>query len=200
MLDAIVRLLHPFLPFVTEEVAAQYGAAPLLEQSYAVAGDDALSPGDEEAVGSVQAAIGALRAHRADSKVAPAQVLTVRFVADDEAVARLYKAYAAAFRSLARTEVVFADERAQAENVLLVPGGLFELATPEADREDELARLRAQLQKVEAEVRRCEAKLANEAFVAKAPASVVAGERAKLAAYRADRDELARRSAQLEQS
>ena len=34
MLDQIVRLLHPFLPYVTEEVAAQYGAAPLLEQAH----------------------------------------------------------------------------------------------------------------------------------------------------------------------
>jgi valyl-tRNA synthetase len=199
LLDAIVRLLHPFLPYVTEEIAAQYGAAPLLERSYAVAGEDALSAEDEEAVGTVQVAVGALRAYRADSKVAPAQVLTARFAADDEAVAHLYQAYAAAFRSLARIEVVFGDSRTQAENVVLVPGGLFELAAQEVDREDELVRLRAQLAKVEAEVLRCEAKLTNESFVAKAPADVVAGERAKLAAYRADRDELARRSAQLEQ-
>jgi valyl-tRNA synthetase len=200
LLDAIVRLLHPFLPYVTEEIAAQYDAAPLLERSYAVAGDDTLSPGDEEALGMVQAAIGALRAYRADSKVAPAHVLTARFVADNEAAARLYEAYAVAFRSLARTEVVFAGARPEAENVVLVSGGLFELGTQEVDRDDELARLQAQLAKVEAEVLRCAAKLANEAFVAKAPASVVAGERAKLAGYQADRDELARRSAQLEQS
>ena len=199
LLDAIVRLVHPFLPYVTEEIAAQYGAAPLLERSYAVAGDDALSIGDEEAVGTVQAAVGALRVYRADAKVAPAHVLRAQFVAEDEAMARLYQTYAAAFRSLARTDVVVAEGRGEAENVVLVPGGVFELSVEKADRDDELAHLRTQVAKIEAEVRRCEAKLANKAFVAKAPASVVEGERAKLAAYRADRDELARRSAQLEQ-
>ena len=94
--------------------------------------------------------------------------------------------------------MVLGEGRAQAENVVLVPGGPSSWER-EKSSDDELSRLKAQLQKVEAEVRRCEAKLANEAFVAKAPASVVEGERAKLAAYRADRDELARRSAQLEQ-
>ena len=51
MLDQIVRLLHPFLPYVTEEVAAQYGAAPLLAQAHPRREDFATAEADEAAVG-----------------------------------------------------------------------------------------------------------------------------------------------------
>ena len=75
----------------------------------------------------------------------------------------------------------------------------FEVEAPGVDRAEEQKRLQAQLARLDAEVGRAEAKLANESFVGKAPAAVVEKEREKLAAYRADRDELAARLAQLQQ-
>lgn len=80
--------------------------------------------------------------------------------------------------------------------VVLVPGGHFEVAST-VDAAEELARLEQQLGKIEVEVGRCEAKLANEKFVGRAPEAVVAKEREKLAAYVLDRDELSARIAQL---
>ena len=76
---------------------------------------------------------------------------------------------------------------------MLAPGGRFAVAAPSIDRGAEAARLRAQIDKLDAEVRRSEAKLANDGFVARAPQAVIDKERAKLAAYLADRDELAAR-------
>jgi len=73
---------------------------------------------------------------------------------------------------------------------VLVPGGRFELSSRAADRFEEAARLRAQLAKLDAEVTRIEAKLGNAAFVERAPAAIVDKERAKLAGFVADRDEL----------
>jgi len=67
------------------------------------------------------------------------------------------------------------------------------VAAPRIDRGAEAARLRAQIDKLDAEVRRSEAKLANEGFVARAPQAVIDKERAKLAASLAERDELAAR-------
>jgi valyl-tRNA synthetase len=81
-------------------------------------------------------------------------------------------------------------------NIVLVPGGRIELQAA-ADRDEEIARLQAQLAKVEAEVARGERKLGNENFVSRAAPDVVARERAKLAGFTADRDELAARLAQL---
>jgi valyl-tRNA synthetase len=227
VLEQIVNLLHPFMPFVTEEIAAQYGAAPLLAQSYPARDEAAVSAADEEAVARVQGAVNALRAYRAEAKVAPAKVLTATFVADaagsgnNAGSAELFGAYSEVFRTLARTEVTSAaplvvssggEEAAGAEpgeaaagasviggaeaNIVLVPGGRFELQAA-VNRDEEIARLQAQLAKVEAEVERGEKKLSNENFVSRAAPDVVARERAKLADYTADRDELAARLAQL---
>jgi valyl-tRNA synthetase len=199
MLDQIVRLLHPFLPFVTEEIAGQYGADPLLDRRHPERDEAQLSPADEAAIGDLQAAVDALRRFRADTGVPPGKVLEAAFVADDGAgpggVAR-YAPYAAAIRALAKTEVGFDGPGEAGATVVLVPGGRLEVAAV-VDRAEELARLEQQLKKAEAEVRRGEAKLANEGFVSRAPEAVVAKEREKLAAYVADRDELAARLARL---
>jgi valyl-tRNA synthetase len=196
MLEQIVAMLHPFMPFVTEEIAAQYGATPLLEQPYPVVDETALSPADEQAVANVQAAVNALRGYRAEMKVAAAKVLAATFIADDADANELYRAYAQTLRTLARTEVAFAAANQQEATIVLVPGGRFEVSSA-VDRDEEIARLQTQLAKVEAEVKRSEQKLANEKFVARAAAAVVAQERAKLATFVADRDELAQRLALL---
>jgi len=200
VLDGILRLLHPFLPFVTEQVAAQYGAAPLLGRPFPRLEEVRLSEADEEAVGRLQTAVNALRGYRADVKLAPATVMRARFVAEGDRAARLYRRYAGVFRSLARTEVSFEGAPTTGENnVVLVPGGAFEIEAPGVDRGEELKRLQAQLAKLDAEVARAEDKLANQSFVGKAPAAVVEKEREKLAAYRSDRDELVARLTQLQQ-
>jgi valyl-tRNA synthetase len=210
VLDGVVRLLHPFLPFVTEEIASHYGAAPLLAGRFAVASDGDRRPADEADLDRLRAAVQAVRAYRADHRIAPGEVLGAAFVADagdpeGEGTAALYAALAFAFRALAKVELGPAagapaaataapTAAAGAETaVVLVPGGRFEVAAPSVDRAEELRRLRAQLERLEAEVRRSEAKLANAGFVERAPRAVIDKERAKLAAYRADRDELAAR-------
>jgi valyl-tRNA synthetase len=214
LLDAVVRLLHPLLPFVTEEVARQYGGAPLLGRRFPAADEARLSEDDERAVAQVQAAVNALRAYRADAKLAPSRVIRARFVPDDHRAAALYQAYRPVFRSLARAAVVVAPASGAtgavatdgvsatgavatdgvsatgAANVVLTPGGSFEVEASGVDLDEEIERLGAHLAKLNAEVERAERKLANQRFVDKAPAAVVEKEREKLAAYRADRDEL----------
>jgi len=190
LLSQIVRLLHPFLPFVTEEVAAQYGEAPLLERQHPLHDGALLSPADEAAVGELQAVVEALRRFRAEAEVPPGKVLEAVFVGEGGGAAGRYAPYAAAFRALARTEVRFEGDSDADATVVLVPGGRLEVATV-VDKAEELARLEQQLARTEAEISRGEAKLANEGFTARAPEAVVAKERAKLAGYVADRDELA---------
>jgi len=197
VLDGVVRLAHPFLPFVTEEIAAHYGAAPLLERAYAVAGPDDLRPADEAALTQVQSAIQALRVYRAEQHLTPATILSAAFVADDgpdgAAAGPLYLSFTTAFRTLSRVEIAARPAGHDGETAVLVPGGRFEVATPTVDRGEEVSRLRAQVDKLDGEVRRSQDKLANSGFVEHAPQAVIAKERAKLAARIAERDELAAR-------
>jgi valyl-tRNA synthetase len=196
MLEQIVRLLHPFMPFVTEEIAAQYGAAPLLEQDHPRHDEAQLAPDAEKAIGELQAAVDALRRFRAEAEIPPGKVLDAVFVDDGAGAVSRYAPYAGAFRALARTAVVFEGDPAEDATVVVVPGGRLEVAAA-VDKAEEIARLEQQLAKSEAEVQRGEAKLGNEKFVSKAPEAVVAKEREKLAGHIAERDGLAVRLAQL---
>jgi len=196
LLAQIMRLLHPFLPFVTEEVAAQYGEAPLLEREHPLHDEALLAPADEAVVAELQAVVEALRRFRAEAEVPPGKVLAAVFVAEGGGAAGRYAPYAAAFRALARTEVRFEGEPDAEATVVLVPGGRLEVAAV-VDKAEERARLAQQLVRIEAEISRGEAKLANEGFTRRAPEAVVAKERVKLADHVADRDELAARLAHL---
>ena len=195
MLDAVVRLLHPFLPFVTEEIAEQYEGAPLLRCEAPGTEVPGGAAADEAAVGAVQTAINMLRAYRAERAVPPGQVLRASLAADDEAAAALYARYGAVIRTLAKTELAAADESGGV--ALMVPGGTLLVASAAVDVAAEVARLEGLLAKLEGEVGRSRAKLANEQFVGRAPAAVVQKERDKLAAYEADRDEVAVRLREL---
>ncbi len=196
MLDQVVRLLHPFMPFVTEEIAEQYGATPLLKQDHPRRDEAQLATDDENAIGELQAAVDALRRFRAEAEIPPGKVLDAVFVGDGAGAAVRYGPYAGAFRALARTAVAFAGDPEAGATVVLVPGGRLEVAAA-VDRAEEIARLEQQLAKAQAEVQRGEAKLGNENFVGRAPEAVVAKEREKLTAHVAERDGLAERLAQL---
>jgi valyl-tRNA synthetase len=109
-------------------------------------------------------------------------VLPARFVADG------YDGTTAQVARLARLDLSAADGAAAAE--VPVPGGAVQLlASDDFDPGAVAARIAERRDKLEQEIGRLEAKLANERFVDRAPADVVQGERDKLAGYR---DELAR--------
>jgi valyl-tRNA synthetase len=195
LLDAIVKLVHPFMPFITEEVASLYGAAPLINAAAPRVVAPAKAPADERAIGDLQGAVNALRAYRAERAVAPGQMLRAVVAADDETHRVLYAEYAPVVRTLARTEL--RTDGDHAGDVIIVPGATLYVATSAADRAAERERLAALLVKLEAEVARAQAKLANESFVTRAPRAIVDKEREKLRAYVADRDEVAARLAAL---
>jgi valyl-tRNA synthetase len=192
LLGQIVRLLHPFLPFVTEEIAAQYGGTPLIDQAHPRYEAALLAPDDEATVGAVQAAVNALRQFRAETRVPAGQVLSAVFVGDGAAAVARYAPYIPALRALVRTEVGLDGAPQEGSTVVLVPGGRLEVAAT-VDKAEEIARLEQQHGKADAEVERGRAKLANEGFVSRAPEAVVRKERDNLAARTAERDELAAR-------
>jgi valyl-tRNA synthetase len=178
-LEQVLALAHPFMPFVTERVYSYLpspSAEALVIHPFPEADEGLI---DEEAECEIGAAIEltrALRRWRDLAGVPAKQVLGARADGDrpHELVSRL-----------ARVE--FSDDGGEA---IATVGGVELLATEGIDPDAVRARIDERREKLRGEVKRGEGKLANEGFVAKAPADVVDEERQKLEAYRAELEEL----------
>ena len=196
VLEVALRLAHPFMPFITEEIwqriKAQAGCPQggergetIMLQAWPVANEsriDAAAEGDIEWVKQLMLGLRQIRgemkismAKRIDIIVANANAEDLRRLADNEPL----------LNKLAKLEsvrVLAAGEEAPMSATALV--GEMEVLVPMAgliDKDAELARLDKEIARLDGEVKRVGGKLANQGFVAKAPAEVLDKERAKLA-------------------
>ena len=192
VLDGILKLLHPFMPFITEEI---YAALPHTEGSIMVAEYPhecaALSyPTEEEDLERIVKAIVAIRARRAEMNIAPSKRAKL-FV-----VTKYHDTFLGASKILEKlasaSEVILTDAYEADDAIVIVTdaGRFFIPMSDVIDFEKERARLTAELTRTEGEIDRLEKKLSNEGFVAKAPAAVIDGERAKLAKYKEAKESL----------
>ena len=178
VLDRTLRLLHPIMPHVTEEIWSFMPGEPGL---LAVAAWPRADPGmiDDEAeacVGRAIEAITAVRRYRDEAGVKPSAVLPARLAAEG------YEGMEQQIARMARLDLAGGGD-AVAE--IAVPGGVVGILPSEDFDPGALQRRAAAARaRIEAEIERLEAKLANERFVERAPPEVVAGERAKLEEYR----------------
>jgi len=185
VLDGILRLLHPYMPFITEEI---YLSIPHTEESIMIAPyptwSEALSfPKEEEDFSRVINMIRAIRARRAEMNVAPSKKAKVTLVTKYKDAFASAGAFFSRLASASETELC--DEYFD-ENAVSVVTDSATAYIPLADIIDfeaEKARLTRELEKATGEIERIAKKLSNEGFVAKAPAAVVDAERAKLAKY-----------------
>lgn len=191
VLEVILRLAHPFMPFITEEIwqrikgQAGVQGETLMLQPWPVANEsriDAAAEGDIEWVKQLMLGVRQIRgemkismAKRIDIIVANASAEDLRRLADFEPLlSKLAK--------LESVRVLAAGEEAPMSATTLV--GEMEVLVPMAgliDKDAELARLDKEIGRLEGEVQRVGGKLSNQGFVAKAPAEVLDKERAKLA-------------------
>jgi valyl-tRNA synthetase len=188
VLEATLRLTHPFMPFITEEIwqtiapLAGVKGESIMRQPYPVA-DDSLV--DEVAVADmewVMQFITGVRSIRSQMNIAPKKQLPVLLKdAQTEDRRRLEnnRNFLARLANLATIELL--DSEAPASATALV--GKMEILIPLEgliDKEAEIARLNKEMGKLEKVIKQSSGKLANENYVAKAPADVVAKERQKL--------------------
>ncbi len=191
VLTETLKLLHPFMPFITEEI---YQSLPHDSESIMISAypDPASMPTfakDSEDMARVIDAISAIRARRAEMNVAPSRKAKV-YIATKHA--ECFSAAAGFFARLASaSEVIVADafdaETVSGDNAVQIITDSAAIFLPMADIidfEKEKARLAAEQKKLEDEIARIEKKLSNQGFVSKAPAAVVEGEKAKMAKYR----------------
>jgi len=183
VLEQTLALLHPLMPFVTEEIWALLPGdrSTLLAASpYPLAADEWRAPGAEAVIDRLIEAVTELRRYRDELGVAPGALLRGRLAADG------YEETAEQLARLGRIELVGGDEAALGS--LAVPGGSIDmLASGAFDPAEIEAKKAARAKELDAEIARLEGKLSNEQFVAKAPTEVVEAEREKLARYSAER-------------
>ncbi len=213
VLEALLRLLHPLIPFVTEELWRQ--VAPRLGltgdtislQRYPQAQDmGAPDPRAEADIEWLKAAISALRRIRSELGVSPMRHVRLLLQDGDAADRTRAQRFDAQLKFLSRLESIDwldAGADAPASAAAIVGGGakpalrLFVPLEGLVDLDAERARLDKELKRVEAELAKSANKLASETFVANAPAAVVEQERQRLADWTAQRDALAAQRARL---
>jgi valyl-tRNA synthetase len=194
-LDEILKLLHPFMPFITEELWA-VTAGPggkrarllALAEWPSLAGlDDARAEGE---IGWLIDLVTAIRSVRAEMNIVPAtQIPLVLAGASAETMARAGR-WAEFAKRLARlSDISFAAKAPAGSVQLLVRGEVAALPLKGViDLDAERARLQKEMAKAEADIQRVDAKLANAEFIERAPEEVVDGEREKRAEAESRRD------------
>ncbi|MBH8603634.1 MULTISPECIES: valine--tRNA ligase [unclassified Thermoactinomyces] len=203
VLDQALRLLHPMMPFITEEI---WQHLPVKGESITVAdwpkADDSYA--NAEAVKEMQVLIEAIRAVRnirAEMEVAPKHQVEL-LVRPDADVMPAFERNEAAIKRLCGVSHLTVDPalpRPEKTMTAVITGA--ELFLPLAGLVDvgqTIERLNAELKKLNAEVERVEKKLANPGFVNKAPAHVVEGERKKGEEYREKREKVLARLRELQ--
>ncbi|TAL63816.1 MAG: valine--tRNA ligase, partial [Burkholderiaceae bacterium] len=210
-LEAILRLAHPLIPFITEELWQKVApVAGIGGNSVSIAPYPVSQPGkiDEAAIAHVarlKSLVDACRNLRGEMKVSPATRLPLYVMAPSAGETAFVEQAAPLLRALAKLgEVrVFGDEAAWAAAAQAAPVAVVGEARiclhMEIDAAAEKARLGKEVARLEGEIARTRGKLGNEAFVAKAPAAVIDQERRRLADFTATltkvSDQLARLAA-----
>jgi valyl-tRNA synthetase len=200
-LEALLRLLHPLMPFITEEiwqrVAPRAGVAgdSIMRQPFPAVPAGAIDPGIESEMRWLMDFVLGVRRIRGELDIAPSVPLPVRLQSASPVDLERYARNQAVIRRLAgigsATPLAAGETPPQAAAALL---GELRILVPMAgliDVEAELSRLGKRRGKVEQEVARATAKLGNENFVRNAPAEVVSQERERLEGFKRELAQLA---------
>ncbi|UCF41646.1 MAG: class I tRNA ligase family protein, partial [Gemmatimonadota bacterium] len=192
-----LQLLHPVMPFITEELWGHLPAehSPLLAGARWPEADPTYDDEEAEtAFGLVQGLVGAVRTIRAEYRVPPAATLTAMAAPAGAAAARAFAAERETILRLAKLEALetAGDAEGIGGHAVLADGTAVFVPLGEAiDVERECTRLRDEHDRIEGLLAGVHRKLANENFVTRAPAEVVERERDKERSWREQQDTLA---------
>ena len=185
VLTAILKLLHPFIPFITEEIYSKYApkGSVLMVSEWPAYNKKTVFRKEEKSFEALRETIVAVRNMRAEMNVPVGKKVKAYLIPADEKFMRQAAVYLEKLAGVG--EVVFvADKSEIAEKTVAVVTAAAEVLVPlgdMVDTEKEKDRLSKEIAKAEAEVNRLKQLLSNKAFVSKAPQKLVDGEREKLA-------------------
>ncbi|WP_373738635.1 valine--tRNA ligase [Jeotgalibaca porci] len=190
VLDNILRLLHPIMPFVTEEIwqNAPHEGESIVVAEYPIVDEAFMNHEAETAMDKLIGLIRGVRNIRNEMNTPLSKKVPMQINVNDDATENIFtanKAYIVRFCNPETLEIGQNIETTEEAVTAIISGG--EVRMPLAGLiklEDEIVRLEGEAAKLEKEVDRVVKKLGNERFVSKAPDAVVEGERAKEKDYR----------------
>ena len=204
VLTAALKLLHPFMPFITEEIYCTLlpEEESIMIASWPEAKEEWYFPEAEMTVDSLKEVVRSIRNTRTEMHVPQSKRTTIYILPKNEKFLSLFLESSASFTNLAlaREIIVQKDKDGIGEDaVSLVTGNATVYLPLEdlVDREKELLRLNKEKERLEQEIKRCSGMLKNPNFVNKAPAAKVEAEKEKLQKYQEMKEKVMMSLAQL---
>jgi valyl-tRNA synthetase len=212
VLETVLRLLHPITPFITaelwERVALVAGrktvdaAHGIVVATYPKAQLERVDPAADAWMQKLKAIVGSTRNLRSEMNLSPGERVPLLAIGDGDFV----RAATPFLKSLARlSEVTLIDAdaafgQASTDAPVAIVGATRLALQVKIDRATEIARITKEIERLEGEAAKASAKLANERFVARAPADVVDQEKRRVADFTATSNRLRDQRARLESS
>ena len=189
VLSHTMQLLHPFMPFITEEIWQHlpHEGESIVISKFPEYREDLCFADDEKSMTLIMDAISAIRNRRAEMNVPPSKKAKTIIVTEKADIFVQGVAFFEKLASASEVEIVSDKSGIEPNAVnIVVDGAEIYLPMSElVDKDKELERLNAEKKKLEGEIKRVEGKLNNPGFMAKAPEKLVEEERAKGEKYRA---------------
>ena len=185
-----LKLLHPYMPFITEEIftTIQSKEESIMISAWPQMREDFKFPHEEEAIENIKDAVRAVRAVRSERQVAPSRKAKIYVVSDRDEILSMFAENKMFFETLASgSDTVLCKDKSE------VPDGALSMILPFAalylpladlmDVSAEIARLEKEVKRLQGELKRSAGMLSNEKFLAKAPAAKIEAEKEKQRAY-----------------
>ena len=192
VLATALKLLHPFMPFLTEEIfcSMQDEEESIMVSAWPEFKEEFNFKAEENEVEVIKAAVRNIRNLRAEMNVPPSKKASVYVVSEREDIRNIFEESKVFFATLgyASEVMVQADKTGIAEDAVstVIPDAVIYIPFAElVDVEKEIARLQKEADRLAGEIKRANGMLNNERFVSKAPAAKVEAEKEKLAKYTA---------------
>ena len=189
LIDAL-KLLHPYMPFITEEIFCniQDDEESIMISSWPVYDEKFNFPDEEVAIQTIKEAVRNIRNVRAQMNVAPSRKAKVYVVSEDALIRDIFENGRVFFATLAyASEVaVQSDKSGIPDDAVsaVIPGVVLYIPFAElVDIDKEIERLKKEEGRLNGEIKRCEGMLGNEKFISKAPQAKIDEEKAKLEKY-----------------
>ena len=188
VLSHTLQLLHPFMPFITEEIWLHlpHEGESIMISSYPKYDPSLVFEDEEAAMTLIMDAVTAVRNRRAEMNVPPSKKAKMIIVTEKSDIFGKGTAFFKKLASASEVEIKSGKEGidANAVNIVVAGAEIYLPMSELVDKDKELARLNEEKKKLEGEIKRVEGKLSNQGFVSKAPQKVVDEERAKGEKYK----------------